>query len=315
MPAAERIAAVKVTLVGGAGGIGSSVAFNLLLSGGFDVVLVDPRAEMVSSHVMDLEQVLEQGVSGSVRAGGDADLVDADVLVLSAGAPLTVNSSRMVYLEDNAAIVGESIDALPPDWGGVVVLVTNPVDPLCTWALRRTGLDRSRLLGYTLNDTLRLRTGIATVLGVAPGSVEAWVIGEHGDAAVPLLDRVSVGGEPVELSHAERAAAQNFLRDWYVRHVGLDSGRSSTWTSGLGIARLIRAIAADSGELFPVSIRLEGEYGIDGVCLSVPASIGAGGAQRIHEWELTAAQHAALREAAAVVRAAAESIGGVTWAR
>jgi malate dehydrogenase len=306
---------VKVTVVGGAGGIGSSVAFNLLLAGGFEVVLVDPRAEMLESHLMDFEQVLEQGASGSVRAGADADVPDADIVVLSAGTPLTVNSSRMVYLEDNAAIIGEVVDALPPDWGGVVLLVTNPVDPLCTWALPRTGLDRTRLLGYTLNDTLRLRTGLAHVLGVAPGSVEAWVIGEHGDAAVPLLDRITVAGAPVELSGPQRAAAEDFLRGWYVRHVGLDSGRSSTWTSGLGIARLIRAVADDSGELFPVSILLRGEYGVDGVCLSVPASIGAAGAQRIEEWELSAAEHAALKEAAAVVQAAAESIGGVTWAR
>ena len=88
---------------------------------------------------------------------------------------------------------------------------------------------------------------------------------EHGDAAVPLLDRVAVAGEPVELSAAQRAAAEEFLTGWYVRHVGLDSGRSSTWTSGRGLARLIRAIAQDTGELFPVSIMLQGEYGIDGV--------------------------------------------------
>ena len=269
---------MKVTLVGGAGGIGSSVAFNLLLGGGFDVVLVDPRAEMVSSHVMDLEQVLEQGGSGTVRAGGDADVLDADVVVLSAGAPLTVNSSRMVYLEDNAAIIGEVVDALPADWGGVVLLVTNPVDPLCTWALPRTGLDRGRLLGYTLNDTLRLRTGdrdrARRRARERRGLGDRRARRRRRAAARPRR----VAGRPVELNAAERAAAEDFLRDWYVRHVELDSGRSSTWTSGLGIARLVRAIAADSGELFPVSIQLEGEYGIEGVCLSVPAAIGAGGA-------------------------------------
>jgi malate/lactate dehydrogenase len=220
----------------------------------------------------------------------------------------------MVYLEDNAAILAETVDALPSGWPGVLLIVTNPVDPLCTWALPRTGLERTRVLGYTLNDTLRLRTGIARTLGAPSGSVEAWVIGEHGDAAVPLLDRVTVRGEPVALDAAQRARSEDFLRGWYVRHVGLDSGRSSTWTSGMGIARLVGAIAGDTGELFPASIQLEGEYGIEGVSLSVPVSVGARGAQRIHEWELTAEQRSALQAGAELVRAAAASIGDVTWA-
>jgi malate dehydrogenase len=217
----------------------------------------------------------------------------------------------MVYLEDNAAILGETVGALPGGWGGVLLLVTNPVDPLCTWALPRSGLDRGRLLGYTLNDTLRLRTGIGRALGVAPGRVEAWVIGEHGDAAVPLFDRVTVDGAPVRLTAEQRAAAEAFLRSWYVRHVGLDSGRSSTWTSGLGIARLVQAIATDSGELFPASVELRGEYGVEGVALSVPVTVGAGGAREIHEWELSPAEQAAVAASAELVRGAVESLGGV----
>jgi malate/lactate dehydrogenase len=217
----------------------------------------------------------------------------------------------MVYLEDNAAIIGETVDALPPGWGGVLVLVTNPVDPLCTWALPRSGVERTRLLGYTLNDTLRLRTGIGKALGVAPGRVEAWVIGEHGDAAVPLLDRVTVDGAPVRLTERQRTEAVAFMRGWYVRHVSLDSGRSSTWTSGLGVARLVNAIATDSGELFPASLGLRGEYGIEGVCLSVPVTVGAGGAREIHEWELDPAEQAALTAAAELVRDAVEGLAAV----
>lgn len=98
-----------------------------------------------------------------------------------------------------------------------------------------------------------------------------------------------------------------------MRHVALDSGRPSTWTSGLGIARIVRAIAADTGEVFPASIGLQGEYGIEGVCLSVPVAIGADGARGIEECDLTAEQQAGLQAGAGFVRAAAESIGGVRW--
>jgi malate dehydrogenase len=96
-----------------------------------------------------------------------------------------------------------------------------------------------------------------------------------------------------------------------VRHVGLDPGRSSTWASGLGIARLVEAVATDSGELFPASVELRGEYGIEGVSLSVPVTVGAGGAREIHEWELTPAEQAAVVASAELVRGAVESLGGV----
>ena len=299
---------MKVVIVGGAGGVGASVAFNLLLLGGFDVVIVDHRPEMVDSHVWDLEQVLEQGGGVSVRGGEQADAADADVLVLAASAPLTVNTSRLVYLADNARIVAEVAGSLGREWPGVLVLVTNPVDPLCTFLHRRTGIDRRRILGYTLNDSLRFRTGIAGALGVDAGSVEAWVVGEHGDASVPLFDRVSVAGRPVELEERQRAAVEEFIRGWYARHVALDSGRSSTWTSGLGVARMVAEIARPSGEPWTASVVLAGEYGIDGVAVGVPVTLGRQGAERIHEWDLAPGDLDALRRSGEIVRGLAEGL-------
>src|SRR5215475_9473115 len=147
----------KVVIVGGGGGVGASVAFNLLIGGSeFDVVMVDRRPEMVRSHVLDLEQVLEQGALGRVREGSDDDIPQADILVVTAALPLTVNDSRMVYLEGNAQIVSAVVELLPENFPGVLLLVTNPVDPLCTLAHRRGTLDRRRVLGYTVNDSLRL---------------------------------------------------------------------------------------------------------------------------------------------------------------
>src|SRR6201991_3450208 len=93
----------KVVIVGGGGGVSASVAFNLLTGGGeFDVVMTDHRPEMARSHVLDLEQVLEQGARGTVREGGDDDIPQADIVVVTAALPLTVNDSRMVYLDGNA---------------------------------------------------------------------------------------------------------------------------------------------------------------------------------------------------------------------
>ena len=288
--------------------MGASVAFNLLIGGSeFEVVMTDRRPEMARSHVLDLEQVLEQGARGTVREGGDDDIAQADILVVTAALPLTVNDSRMVYLEGNARIVTAVVDLLPDDWPGVLLLVTNPVDPLCTLVQRRTGLDRRRVLGYTINDSLRLRTGIGRVLGAAPGRVTAWSIGEHGPLTVPLWDRVQLDGAPVTLQRAQREQVVDFVGNWYVRHVALDSGRSSTWTSGLGVARMVSAIADGDARPWTGSVVLAGEYGISGVSLSVPVSLGPGGVTEIHEWELAAEHAAGFRVAADYVRGAAAS--------
>jgi malate/lactate dehydrogenase len=301
---AETMARVKVVIAGGAGGVGSSAAFNLALMGGaHEVVVTDSRREMVTSHVMDFEQVLELSPGASLRDGEAGDLGDADVAVLLSSAPLVANTPRIEYLAKNAAIADAFADALGPGWDGVALVVTNPVDPLVTRVQQRTGIDRRRILGYTLNDSLRLRTGIAKALGAAPGSVGAWVIGEHGDLSVPLYDRVELDGAPLELSPEQIAVAEAYRRGWYPRHVALDSGRSSTWTSGLGIARMITALDGD-GELWPASLVLDGEYEIEGVAVSVPITVGRSGAQRIHEWDLGEHDRAALLTSAEFVRTA-----------
>ena len=175
--------------------------------------------------------------------------------------------------------------------------------------MRRTGLPRERVLGYTLNDSVRLRAAIADRLGVAHGVVDAWMVGEHGDGAVPLWSRVRVDGRERDLPADARAAVLAELRDWYVTHVALNSGRSSTWTSGHGLARMVAAIAAGDDEPWPASVVLRGEYGLDGVAVSVPVSLGPGGARTVHEWPLAGDERAALHAVARDIAAAAGSLG------
>ena len=293
----------RITIVGGGGGVGSSLAFNLLLRDEpYDIALVDGRSGMARLHEMDLQQVVASGASGSIRIVGLGEAVDADVVVVSASVPLTVNTSRMVYLRDNAAILAQVGRALPRDWPGVAIVVTNPVDPFCTWLQGATGLDRRRVLGYTANDSLRLQTAVGEQLGVPAGEVDAWVVGEHGDGCVLLLDRVRVHGEPVALAPEQQRAAERFVRSWYERHVALDSGRSSTWTSGHGLARMVAAVTGSGAALWPASIVLEGEYGVHGAALTVPVTLATGGARELHEWDLSAEQLQAFRAAGEAVR-------------
>lgn len=302
--------AMKVTILGGAGGVGASTAFNLAVHAtGHEVVLVDTRPEMVTSHVMDLDQVLEQRPGCVVRGGEPSDAADADVVVLAASTPLLPDVPRLEYLAGNSVIADELTAHLDASWPGVLLVATNPVDPLVTRLHDRTGIDRRRIVGYTANDTLRYRTGLARALGASPGSVEAWVLGEHGDLSVPVRDHIRVDGADVHPTVAQLAAAEQYLRTWYPQHVALDSGRSSTWTSGLGLSRMVAALGG-AGELWPASVVLDGEYGIFGAAVTVPVTLGHGGVREVHVWELRADDLDALRASADLVRAAVADAGG-----
>ena len=136
----------------------------------------------------------------------------------------------------------------------------------------------------------------------------AWVLGEHGEKCVPLFDRVTVDGERVEPTTEQATLAADYLLTWYERHVALDSGRSSTWTSGLGVACMVKAIAHGDDAPWPASVVLDGEYGIRGVAVSVPVTLGPTGVERIHEWALNDDDLDALRASAELVRDAADTI-------
>lgn len=263
---------MRVAIAGGAGGVGSSLAFNLVTRPEpFDVVLIDRGPERVTSHAMDLELIRE---TGSLRAGSCPDVTDGDVLVICASASPT-------RAADNVGIVDEIASRLD-GWDGVAIMVTNPVDPLTARLARALG-DRTRVLGYTFNDTLRLRAAL-------PGADDVWVLGEHGDGAVPVFSRAR---PPVDA--AQREAASAFVRDWYRRHVALDAGRSSTWTSGVGVARMLAAMARDDGEQWVASVLLDGEYGLHDVATGVQVTLGPRGVVAIQEWALAPDELAALQ--------------------
>ncbi|MBR7835788.1 hypothetical protein KDL01_21120 [Actinospica durhamensis] len=302
---------MRVVIIGGGGGVGSAAAFCLATAPEeFELILTDNRPHMITSHVMDLENAVALAPGAStVRGGTLADAATADVAVCCASAPLRPNSTRAVYLEDNRRILAATLDELrATGFRGVLLLLTNPVDPLLTWLYRQGWPDRKRLLGYALNDSLRLRTAIGAVRAAHPRDVDAWVVGEHGAGQVPLFSRVTVHGEPAHLDDAERAAAREYLDTWYVRHVALDSGRSSTWSSGLGAARMVRALSADAETVLPACAVLEGEYGVHGVGVGVPVAIGRGGLRSVVEWDLDAEELSALRACAQNVESLATAV-------
>lgn len=301
---------MKVAIIGGAGGIGSSVAFNLLRTQTpYEILIIDNRPNMITSHVMDLQDALSLGGARSIRGADISEAATADIIVLSAAVPLTLNTSRDVYLSGNAAIVASIVDPLvAAGWDGVFILMTNPVDPLLTWVAKRTGWSHKKLLGYTLNDTQRFRTGVAQALDIAPQRVSCWVVGEHGAGQVPVFGSVTVDGEQVELDAKQREVVLDYADNWYVRHVALDSGRTSTWSSGIGGALMIEAIVHSSPQPFPASIVQTGEYGPSGMSLSVPVYLSSQGVTGVEVLQLSPQEQSALEETAIKIAELSETI-------
>jgi len=309
--------------------VGSSAAFRVAtLDIASEIVLIDVRPNLAMSHVMDLEQAVAE-ISGSRIVGGDwADLAECDIVVLSASLPERNVASRDEYLAGNLEIARNAAEHLAACPEAVVVVATNPVDVFTYVLGRLAGGAPSRFVGYSYNDTLRFRWALARTLRVAMADVDALVLGEHGDMQVPLFDLVSVKGVPVGLTEQQRREVETATRTWFSTYQGLNAGRTSGWTSAMGIARLVAAIATDgvnsangaaaAGDpasagaparaaatvrgLLPCSAILQGEYGLSGVSLGVPVVLGPGGVRQIVELPLTPIEKSQLHAAGEKVR-------------
>jgi malate/lactate dehydrogenase len=132
---------------------------------------------------------------------------------------------------------------------------------------------------------------------------------------VPLYDRVELDGHPIEISEEVRAATVDYVDNWYTRHVALDSGRTSTWTSGLGGALMIKAMLEASDAPFPASVELDGEYGVRRAAASVPALLGPRGLRAVVEWPLSPDEQSRLDRGVEHVRAAATLLRAADGAR
>ncbi len=311
---------MKVTFIGGGGTVGSTAAFHTAALGRIDeVVLIDARDNVARAHAMDLELALadldrpDADTPGRhdtiVRGGGWTDLAASDIVVLSASVPERNVASRDEYLAGNVAIVRESATHVArhcPD--AVVVVATNPVDVFTGALPHWTGMPARHFLGFSRNDTVRLRWAIARALAVRSADVGALVLGEHGELQVPLFDRVTVQGRRVHLSPDQESAVASDIQTWFSSYQALESGRTSGWVSGVGLGEVVRALLAGADEPVPGSALLRGEYGLHGVSLGVPVRLGPEGVREVVQLPLTATQQTQLAAAAFKIKAATDAV-------
>jgi malate dehydrogenase len=304
-PSARKLG--KLALVG-AGGVGQNVA-QLAASADLagSIALVDVVPGLAAAVALDLTHAA--GISrSSTRITGSTDLADvagADVVVVTAGRPRTPGMTRVDLLDVNRRVVrsvAEAIRARAPK--AVVIVVTNPLDEMTMEMLRATGFARNQVIGMagTL-DSSRFRSALALAAGVSPADVEAMTLGSHGEEMVPVASRARIKGLPLEvfLTPEKIEACVKDAVSGGGQVVALRKTGSATIAPALSTIEVIDHIRGARAGVVPVSVRLEGEYGIRDVVLGVACQLGASGVVAVDEVSLTESELAALKRAAAAI--------------
>ena len=297
----------KVTVVG-AGNVGGTVAQRLVETNCYDVVLVDIIEGVPQGNALDLAQAGPIcGYDGSVvGTNGYGETDQSSVVVITSGVPRKPGMSRDELLATNTNIVKEVVREVArrsPD--AVLLLVANPLDAMAHVAYRVSGFPKQRVVGMAgVLDSARFRSFIAGELGVSAAEVQAMVLGGHGDTMVPLLRYTTVAGRPLSewLPKERLEALVQRTRDGGAEIVSLLKSGSAYYAPSAAVMTMVEAILKDEKRVLPCAAYCEGEYGLSGVFVGVPAKLGRGGVEQIIEYELTPGERAALEASAAAVR-------------
>lgn len=301
---------MHVTVIGGAGSVGSTVAYTLAVTvPDVRLRLVDVETDAVAGHGTDIEHAMNHtthavgsSIAEDVRGGrapvrtmapGPDVVEDTDCIVVTYNVSRTEDAvqrgGRESYFEQNRQVADELGEWMADSEPCPVVVVTNPVDRITHRIWEQSGWPRESILGYSLSETARAAAEIGRIRDVDASSVSCPMIGEHGENVVPVFSRTTVDGEPVDLSDDERQQVLDYVRDVpydVMRQRGPDE--SSRWVSGRGAAAVAHAIL-NGGTADPIclSVPLTGEYGYEDVCLSVPIHLSADGWDSIEQWSLS----------------------------
>ena len=293
----------KVTIVG-AGNVGATTAQRIHQLGYADVVLVDVVEDLPQGKALDM---LESGpVIGSdariIGSNGYAESANSDVIVITAGIARGPGMSRddllLTNMKITSAVTQEVVKYSP---NCIIIAVTNPLDAMVQNVFETSGFPRNRVFGMAgVLDTARFRTFISQELQVSIEDVQAYVLGGHGDDMVPLVRYTTVGGIPISEMMAEEKGEQlvQRARQGGGEIVALLKSGSAYYAPSASITQMVEAVLLDKKRILPGCAYLQGEYGINGLCVGVPVKIGADGMEQVIEIRLTPDEQQALKKSA-----------------
>lgn len=288
----------KVVIVG-AGSVGTAIAYSMVNQCVCEeIVIIDINKDKAYAESLDMMHSVEfMSTKTLVKQGEYNECCDADIVIISAASPMPKDSNdRMKFLEMNVSIVKSVVEnVMESGFNGIFLVVTNPVDIMTYYVWKYSGLPASRVIGSgTTLDTARLHYYIAKTIDVDPRSINAFIIGEHGDTEMVAWSTATIGGKDIKnvfIDNKDRIGENpynNFLR--LTSYGGWDIFSKKGNTS-FGIAAsvtgILKSILFDENRIYPISVYLNGEYGIKDVYVSVPTIINSKGAKEIVELHLT----------------------------
>jgi L-lactate dehydrogenase len=307
----------RVAVVG-AGVVGATFAYALMMRGQADeIVLIDVNRSKAEGEAMDLRHGLPFVRPVDVHVGDYADCVGADIVVITAGAPSRPGETRLDLAERNVGIFRQIIpEVVRHNEDGILLVVANPVDVLTHVTLKLSGRPTGKVIGSgTVLDSARFRYLLAEHCGVDPRNVHAYIIGEHGDSEVPVWSLANIAGTRLtdycvvcqqdcdgmpkdEIFHQVRDAAYEVIQRKGATHFAI----------GLAVASIVESILRNQRSVLPVSSLMEGQHGLENVCLSLPTIVGREGAVQVLELPLDDDEVRGLRQSAAVLKEVARSL-------
>ncbi|MBQ7820712.1 MAG: L-lactate dehydrogenase [Clostridia bacterium] len=305
----------------GCGFVGSTIAYTLMDHGLFsEMVLIDSNPQKAVGEAMDLNHGLPFIGPMKIYAGDYSDLHDAHIIVIAAGTSQKSGETRIELVHRNVEIFKSIIPQITAVNNECMLLVvSNPVDVLTYAALKLSGFESRRVIGSgTVLDTGRLKYLVGEHLGVDSRNVHSFIIGEHGDSELAVWSSANVSG--VDLDDYCRITGKqcdaHILEDMYeqVRDSAykIIEGKGATYYAiGQATLRIIRSIVKDQRSVLPVSCLVDGHYGLSGVCMGLPAVIGAEGVGDLLEIPLNADEERRLKTSANVLKNVIDSVSDI----
>lgn len=307
----------KITVIG-AGFVGSTTAYTLMLSGLVsELVLIDANTEKAEGEAMDLNHGMPFIRPVRVYHGGYSDMAGSDIIIISAGANQKPGETRIDLVKKNTAIFKSIIsEIIKYSRDSILLVVTNPVDILTYVTYKLSGFPANKVIGSgTVLDTARFRYQLGRHVGIDPRNVHAYIIGEHGDTEVAAWSLTNVAGIQMD-NYCERCNGCNGQLSKYdiysdVKNAAYEiiKRKGATYYAvALAVRRIVEAIVRDENSILTVSSLLTGMYGIKDVCLSLPALVNRSGLDKVIDVPFSEEELAALSKSAETLKAV---IGGL----
>ncbi|KTG20111.1 malate dehydrogenase [Haloferax profundi] len=279
----------KVSVIGAAGTVGAAAGYNLALRDVCDeLVFVDiPKMEdKTVGQAADTNHGIAYDSNTVVTQGGYEDTAGSDVVVITAGIPRQPGQTRIDLAGDNAPImddIGSSLAEYNDDF--VSITTSNPVDLLNRHLYETGDRDRHKVIGFGGRlDSARFRYVLSQRFDAPVKNVDATILGEHGDAQVPVFSKVRVNGNDPSFSADEKDEILGDLKESAMDVI--ERKGATQWGPATGVAHMVEAVLHDTGEVLPGSLVLDGEYGYEDTAFGVPVKLGSNGIEEVVEWDL-----------------------------